>query len=194
MISFLRGTIAYKGIDEVVIDVEGVGYSLLMSVKGIASLPEVGKNARVLTRLHVREDAMILYGFGSAEEKQLFEQLITVTGVGPKVALAVLSTYEPKEAIQAIANQDEKTIQAVPGVGKKMASRIILELKEKFKSTTETNLFSQPVKENPSVKGATEALLSMGFSSTETELALKGAPDDASESALLRYALRRLGA
>ncbi|MGN0302122.1 MAG: Holliday junction branch migration protein RuvA [Anaerotardibacter sp.] len=194
MISFLRGMVAYKGVDQAIIEVQGVGYHLLMSVKGVAALPEIGQTTQVLTRLHVREDALTLYGFSSSEEKQVFEKLITVSGVGPKVALAVLSTYEPTEAIGAIVSGDEHAIQAVPGVGKKMASRIILELKEKFEGFESASSQVRVVKENASAKQVTEALLSMGFSSAEAELALRGAAEDLGESALLRYALRRLGA
>lgn len=193
MISYLKGTLAFTLFDSAIVDVGGVGYQVYMSAKDLSRLPETGQTVHVLTRMQMRDDAPLLYGFISQEEKHLFERLISVSGVGPKVALAVLSTYEPSEVVAAISSQDIAAIQHVPGIGKKMASRIILELKESLEGDMTALLSSKTVCAVDTKKGVVEALLSMGFTSTETEVALKGAPDEASETVLLQYALKRLG-
>lgn len=193
MISYLKGTLAFTLFDSAIVDVGGVGYQVYMSAKDLSRLPETGQTVHVLTRMQMRDDAPLLYGFISQEEKHLFERLISVSGVGPKVALAVLSTYEPGEVVAAISSQDIAAIQHVPGIGKKMASRIILELKESLEGDMTALLSSKTVRAVDTKKGVVEALLSMGFTSTETEVALKGAPDEASETVLLQYALKRLG-
>lgn len=193
MISFLRGTIAAKFIDAAVVEVGGIGYRVSMSGKALSRLGHVGEEVKVLTRLQVRDDALVLYGFLSQEEERLFAKLTSVSSVGPKVALSALSTYEPESLVSAIVSQDIGAIQQIPGVGKKMASRIALELKESFESETQVSLPGISAKAASARKGAAEALLSMGFTSEETELALKGAPEEASETILLQYALKRLG-
>ena len=197
MIASLRGTLLYKSDADLVIEAQGVGYRVALPPSDIASLPPVGEEAFVLTYLQVSENGVALYGFVSEEERELFEKLITVSGVGPKGAMAALSTFSPGALIQAIANQDVSTVQKIPGVGKKTASRIILELKGSFDSAT-LDLFSEsPAEPTPQLSSAAEAvtsvLLSMGFTSTEAELALRDAPADSDESGLLSYALKRLG-
>lgn len=193
MISFLRGTLAAKTAGSAVVEVGGIGYEVAMSGRGLSRLGQVGDSVSVLTHLQVRDDALVLYGFCSQGEKDVFAKLISVSSVGPKVALSVLSTYEPEDIIAAIAAQDLAAIQRVPGVGKKMASRIVLELKDSFAAAGQEPLPGVSARSVSAKKGAIEALLSMGFTSEETELALKGAPADADEAGLLQYALRRLG-
>ena len=195
MIAFLKGSLAGKTDSVAFIDVGGVGYAVGMSQTGLSKLPEVGGEVRVYTYLQVSDNGLALYGFLSMEEKALFERLIGVSGVGPKVALAALSTFSPEALASAIASQDVAAIERVPGVGKKTASRIILELKGSLDQGI-SSLFgegSSVPEQTASMKGATEALLSMGFTSTEAELALKGAPEGADETALLQYALKRIG-
>ncbi len=193
MISFLRGTLAAKTAGSAVVEVGGIGYQVVMSGRGLSRLGQVGDSVSVLTHLQVRDDALVLYGFCSQGEKDVFAKLTSVSSVGPKVALSVLSTYEPEDIIAAIAAQDLAAIQRVPGVGKKMASRIVLELKDSFAAAGQESLPGVSARSVSAKKGAIEALLSMGFTSEETELALKGAPADADEAGLLQYALRRLG-
>ncbi len=193
MISFLRGTLAAKTAGSAVVEVGGIGYQVVMSGRGLSRLGQVGDSVSVLTHLQVRDDALVLYGFCSQDEKDVFAKLTSVSSVGPKVALSVLSTYEPEDIIAAIAAQDLAAIQRVPGVGKKMASRIVLELKDSFAAAGQESLPGVSARSVSAKKGAIEALLSMGFTSEETELALKGAPADADEAGLLQYALRRLG-
>lgn len=195
MIAFLRGILVEKSLAGICIDVGGVGYAVSMSQSSLAKLPDLGNEVQVLTYLQVREDAWSLYGFLSPDEKALFERLIGVSGVGPKVALAALSSFAPRALADAIANQDVALVSRIPGVGKKTASRIILELKGSFDRDADS-LFgdgSVAPSADEGLKGATEALLSMGFTSAEAEVALKGAPEGAAEGALLQYALKRLG-
>ncbi len=193
MISFLRGTLAAKTAGSAVVEVGGIGYQVVMSGRGLSRLGQVGDSVSVLTHLQVRDDALVLYGFCSQGEKDVFAKLTSVSSVGPKVALSVLSTYDPEDVIAAVVAQDLAAIQRVPGVGKKMASRIVLELKDSFAAAGQEPLPGVSARSVSAKKGAIEALLSMGFTSEETELALKGAPADADEAGLLQYALRRLG-
>ena len=195
MISFLKGAVAARNTQSVLLDVGGVGFEVLMAQSDLAKLPEPGQQALVHTYLQVREDAFTLFGFLSLEEKGLFEKLIGVTGVGPKMALAALSLYSPAALVEAIMSQDVARVQKVPGVGKKTASRIVLELAGSLEK--EASLFDSgeaaPEQVSSAQEAATEALLSLGFTSAEAELACKGAPEGASEGALLQYALKRLG-
>lgn len=192
MIAYLNGMLAGKGLDSIIVEVGGIGYLVLLSSRSIARLGNVGDRVRVITHLQVRDDGLTLYGFTHQEEKDLFMRLTAVSSVGPKVALSVLSTYDPAEVASAIAAEDLAAIQRVPGIGKKMAQRIVLELKESFGDELQAVLSGQSKKALNAKKGALEALLSMGFTSEESELALKGAPDEASETILLQYALKRL--
>lgn len=198
MIAFLSGEVAaVLPPNTAYIDVAGVGYAVSMPQGDLGKL-EVGKSTRVLTYLSVSDNGLGLYGFLSDEEKALFEKLIGVSKVGPKMALAALSTYTPRELADAIAAQDIARVSHIPGVGKKTAERIILELKGTLERGLET-LFDSGAADGAAsaasvaLTGATEALLSMGFTSAEAEVALKGAPEGAGEGALLQYALKRLG-
>ena len=195
MISFLKGTVEAKTLTCVYLDVNGVGFEVGMSQTSLSKLPEIGQRAQIFTYMQVRDDGMSLYGFLSAEEKALFEKLISVSGVGPKVALAALSTYSPEALLGIISEQDIAAVQRIPGVGKKTASRIVLELKGSFDQDA-VSLFGpaqQSDQASPTIEIAREALLSMGFTSAEADLALKGAPEGTNDSALLQYALKRLG-
>lgn len=200
MIAFLKGALAGKTATTAYIEVNGVGFAVGMSQASLSKLPELGSPVQVHTYLQVREDGMSLYGFLSLEEQALFEQLIGVSGVGPKVALAALSAFPSPQALaSAIAAQDVAAVQRIPGVGKKTASRIILELKGSLDHGLD-QLFgadgqpaAAPAAAGASLQAAREALLSMGFTSAEVDLSLKGAAEDADAEALLKYALKRLG-
>ena len=192
MISFLRGTIYSVGTDSAIIDVSGVGYEVFMPTLALASLQEVGSEAQVCTYMHVKEDAVTLYGFDSVEQRQLFERLISVSGVGPKSALAALSTFKPSDLLAAIANEDISALCTIPGIGKKAASRIILDLQGKLKIEMEdAQLQNQHSNE---LKEAKAALVSFGFSSAEASSAFKGV-DFSSKSAteLIKIGLKNLG-
>lgn len=198
MIAFLKGVLAGKTTSSAVIEVNGMGFTVGMSQASLSKLPEVGVAVEIHTYLQVREDAMSLFGFMSLQEKALFERLISVSGVGPKVALAALSVFTPEALASAIASQDVASVSRIPGVGKKTASRIILELKGSLDQGL-AGLFDGVDAAGGAVidgqlQAAHEALLSMGFTSSEADLALKGAPEGAKEGVLLQYALKRLGA
>lgn len=194
MIAFLEGVIAGKTLASAYLNVGGVGFEVGMSQAGLSKLPQVGEQVLVHTYLQVRDDGMSLFGFLSLEEKALFEKLITVSGVGPKVALAALSSYTPSELATLIAAQDIAAVQRIPGVGKKTASRIVLELKGSLDQGIGSLFAKDEQVVSKAIEGAREALLSMGFTSAEADLALKGAPEDGTESTLLQYALKKLGA
>ncbi len=200
MIAFLKGTLAGKTATTAYIEVNGVGFAVGMSQASLSKLPELGGPVQVHTYLQVREDEMSLYGFLSLEEQALFEQLIGVSGIGPKVALAALSAFPSPQALAAaIAAQDVAAVQRIPGVGKKTASRIILELKGSLDHGLDQLFAADGSPAAPAaasgaeLTGAREALLSMGFTPAEVDLSLKGAAEDADTEALLKYALKRLG-
>lgn len=193
MIAFLKGRLAAKAESSVVIDVGGVGYAVGMSAHSLSSMPAVGEPVQVYTYLLVREDALTLYGFANMAEKALFERLISVSGVGPKVALAALSSYTTEALSNAIIASDTTAVSRIPGIGKKTAQRIILELQGTLESASQQQDDLFAAGNAQAVKAATEDLLAMGFSSAEAEVALKGAAAGADEAALLQYALKRLG-
>ena len=193
MIAFLNGVLAGKTQDTAFIDVGGVGYAVGMASGSLAKLPETGERVLVHTHLYVREDAVSLFGFLSLEEKSLFLRLNSVSGIGPKVALSALSVFSPQQLAQAIASQDIALVSRIPGVGKKTASRIILELKGSLDADLLGDVPAGAAGAGSVLQGIQDALLSMGFTSAEIEVALKGAPEDADEGVLLQYALKRLG-
>ena len=205
MIVQLTGTLVEVMPTHAVIDCRGVGYELGISALTAQALPAVGTSGvTILTRLIVREDAQELYGFATREERALFDQLRAISGVGPKLALAVLSTFTPAQLATVVVTQDAGRRAQVPGVGKKKASRLLVELSDVFSKNIElkqlvglTDALPAPketVRDVPAQEAA-DALLSMGFTSAEVALALEGAAEAgiASTKDMLSYALRRLG-
>jgi Holliday junction DNA helicase RuvA len=132
VIAHLRGTIHEKSPNRIVIDVSGVGYDVFVPLSTFYGLGDAGAGIALRVHTHVREDALVLYGFATLVEQELFERLISVGGIGPKVALAVLSGIEPQDLIRAIERGDVARLTAIPGVGKKTAERIVLELKDRL--------------------------------------------------------------
>ena len=208
MIVQLTGTLLEVLPSRVVMDVGGIGYELGVSSTTAASLPHVGEaGVTLLTRMIVREDAMELYGFATRDERALFDQLRAISGVGPKLALSVLSTFSPAVLAQIVTAQDAGRMAQVPGVGRKKASRLLVELSDVFSKNAELRGLvglSEPDGSplplaSPAGAGveaeATEALLSMGFTSQEAELALEGHAEAGATTIeqVLAYALRRLG-
>lgn len=190
MIAFLTGRVVTKSATFAHIDVGGVGYELNMTTRSLASLPSVGDSVTVHTYLHVREDGVTLFGFESTDEKSAFEQLLTVSGVGPKVALATLSAISPNDLVQAVTAEDSALIASVPGIGKKTAQRIIVDLAGKLDNAMGSSTAAVP-KHGAALAEAREALISMGFSAAEVASALKGGSGDA--QALVKHALGRIG-
>src|SRR5947199_10777909 len=132
MISYLRGALLEKHPNQVIVDVQGVGYELTIPVTTCSALPEAGSEVRLRVHTHVREDAISLFGFSTPAEKALFEKLISVSGIGPKLAVTVLSGLAASDLVAAIRAGDLQTLVRVPGIGKKTAERIVLELKDKL--------------------------------------------------------------
>jgi holliday junction DNA helicase RuvA len=187
MISRLRGTLAGRTPEGFVLDVHGVGY-LLAATPGAVRSAERGGEVAVETYLHVREDALQLYGFADGAERQLFLHLLTVAGIGPKVALAIVSGSPVAELRRAIALEDTARFQAIPGVGKKTAERIVLELKEKL-ATTADALVATSGASSPELV-AREALVELGYSVIEAEQALASVDPDLPAEERVRLALR----
>lgn len=193
MIGFLCGRVAVKGAGFCLLDVGGVGYRLAMTTGSLAALPAEGDEVLVHTYLYVREDELSLFGFESEAEKQAFELLITVSGVGPKVALATLSALTPDSLATAVASEDVALVSSVPGIGKKTAQRIILDLADKLGAPELGSGGARKSMAGAGVAEATDALLAMGFSAAEAAAALKGYEGGAGAEELLKHALRRLG-
>lgn len=192
MIAFLTGRVAGKAAGFSLIDVGGIGYKLLMSACSLAALPAVGDEVTVQTYLHVREDELTLFGFENDAEKSAFEHLISVSKVGPKVALATLSVLTPAQLAEAVATEDVALVSSVPGVGKKTAQRIIVDLADRLGTPPSTGAAARAAGAGQAVAEATDALLAMGFSAAEASSALKGeTTDDA--ATLVRHALKKLG-
>jgi Holliday junction DNA helicase RuvA len=175
MIASLRGKLDALAADGAVIDVGGVGYRVFMPTGALAALGKPGAEVKVYTHLHVREDIMALYGFATAEELWLFETLIGVTGLGPKLSLAILSSMSPEQVTMAIATGNADMLDMVPGVGKKVASRIILELKEKIGAGWAAAPATKAAQENADVLAA---LTSLGYSAAESVKGVGALPSD----------------
>lgn len=190
MIAFITGRVAAKAPGFALVEAGGIGYRLLMATSSLSALPAEGDEVTVHTYLHVREDELTLYGFENEEERAVFESLIGVTGIGPKVALAVISSLRPDALRAGIAREDVALISSVPGIGKKTAQRLILELKDKIDVP---DLGRGPGAGPLAASEARDALLAMGFSPAEAAVALRDAPADASAEVLLKSALRALG-
>ena len=188
MIARLRGTPAGRGPDGLLLDVHGVGY-LVAATPGVLKRAEDGGELIVETFLVVREDALQLYGFVDAGERELFTQLLTVTGIGPKVALAVVSGSPASELRRAIALGDHARFQAIPGIGKKTAERIVLELKEKVSLVGEAPAGGS-VDDTPTHLVARDALVELGYSVLEAEQRLADVDPELPPAERVRLALR----
>jgi Holliday junction DNA helicase RuvA len=206
MIVQLTGTLIEAAPTHVVLDVAGVGYELGISATTAAELPAVGEaGVTLLVRMLVREDGISLYGFSSREERALFDRLCAIAGVGPKLALSVLSTFSPAALANVVDAKDASLMSSVPGVGRKKADRLILELEGVFAQDADlAALVGAPVPAHASaassaavdpVADVTAALLSMGFTQQEADLALDGHEEAGATgvSGMLAFALHRLG-
>jgi Holliday junction DNA helicase RuvA len=198
VIGRLSGIVLEKRPDRALVDASGVGYELHVPLGTFAALPAVGERASLHVHTHVREDAILLFGFATPEEKALFERLITVAGIGPKLALAVLSGLPLPELVGAIAAQNVKRLSSIPGVGKKLAERLGLELKDKVAGIAPAS--SSAAAESVAALGglledAVGALLNLGYRKPQAEAAVKAASDAVGAGdlpALLSAALRLL--
>ncbi len=191
MIALVSGTVAVRRGDHVVVDCGGVGYRLSVSAETLKHVPALGKQVLLHTHMVVREDALQLYGFATEEERELFLMLISVQSVGPKVALAVLSGGPPRELLKALAAGDTARLQAAPGVGKRTAERIIVELREKVGATAPVPVAvsgGSVAVDDPRTL-ARDGLLGLGYTPVEADELLDGAEGDRAED-LIAHALR----
>ncbi len=188
MIASVRGTVVTRRPDAVVIECAGVGYRLAVSAHTLQKVPPVGEQAFLHSHLILRDDGMHLYGFASEDERDLFLLLLGVQGVGPKVALAVLSGGSTRELLHAIAAGDAKRFQAVPGIGKRTAERVIVELREKVGERGEGEGIVVTRGDDPRLL-ARDGLVGLGFTLQEAERLLAGAQGESAEE-LIEGALR----
>jgi Holliday junction DNA helicase RuvA len=189
MIASIRGEVIARLGGEVVIEAAGVGYKLAVSSETLSSVPAAGEQARLFTHLVLRDDAMNLYGFSSQSERELFLMLIGVQSVGPKVALAVLSGGTPRELLNAIASGDTARFQAVPGIGKRTAERIIVELREKVAGKVSDEIVVRHTPSDDPRTLAREGLLGLGFTPQEADGMLDAVAGDTPED-LISEALK----
>jgi Holliday junction DNA helicase RuvA len=190
MIGFLRGNVAARTADGCFVDVAGVGYRVQCSATTLAALPSDSKEVRLWTHLHVREDALALFGFATEAEQRIFEALLGVSGVGPKVALQVCSAFSPEALRKALVTDDVAAISSVPGIGKKTAQRMILDLKEKLALPDLEVVGVRP----DALSKARSALENLGYSAGEVRVALSEVAPEREDSVeeLVKSALRVL--
>ncbi|HOX67528.1 MAG TPA: Holliday junction branch migration protein RuvA [Burkholderiaceae bacterium] len=189
MIGRLTGTLAEKSPPQLLIDVSGVGYEVDVPMSSFYNLPGLGERVTLLTHFVVREDAQILFGFLTHEERQTFRQLIRITGVGPRMALSLLSGLSVGELAQAVARQETARLVKVPGIGKKTAERLLLELKGKL-----ADAISAPASiADDAQADILQALIALGYSDREAAAALKNLPAGTSVSDGIKLALKSLG-
>jgi Holliday junction DNA helicase RuvA len=192
MIAAVRGEVMVRRPDHVVIDAGGVGYRLGVSSETLKAVPAMGREAFLHTELISRDDSLALYGFASEEERDLFRELISVSGIGPKVAIATLSGGATRELLRAIASGDAKRFQAVPGIGKRTSERIIVELREKITGALESEVAVAAVDSADARSLARDGLVNLGYAPLEAEQLLDGIDSEDPEQ-LVASALRKAG-
>lgn len=196
MIYNVRGTLTYADINYAVVECGGVGFKCFVSMTTLKELPPLGKEANLYTYLAVREDAMDLFGFATQQELDAFKLLITVSGVGPKAAMAVLSVLPPDRLSIAVSSGDVKSIQSAQGVGKKTAERIVLELKDKMLGIAPSNAAAvqsiQAVASNSDAQEAVEVLVSLGFNQSDAATVVGAMDKGLSVDDMIRKGLKQL--
>lgn len=197
MISFLVGTITSKGENTILLDVNGIGFELCVSNTTLVSLPMENETIKVLTYMQVKEDGVALYGFATEEEKAMFMKLITVSGIGPKMAITILSGIKLSDLVIAIVNEDTSLLSKIKGLGKKSAERVVLELKDKVSTTslnlTDADTMSQTYDEN-ALNDAVSTLISLGINKNEAyRLARSKANENTTAEEIILQVLRDMG-
>lgn len=199
MFSYIKGILVVKSINYIVVDVGGVGFKIFMSETTIRNLREIGEEVKIYTHMHVREDDMSLYGFITNEELRMFELLISVSGVGAKSAIVMLSNIAPSSFALAVISNDIKTLTKIPGIGTKTAQRIVLELKDKLKteesiSKTANEEIQVAIKDDNKTSEAIAALRVLGYTLAEIEKVIAQLDmSDMSVEDIIRKALINLG-
>lgn len=190
MIGRIKGVLLEKAPPQVLVDVHGIGYEVEVPMSTFYNLPAIGETVTLLTQFIVREDAQLLFGFGTDRERSLFRQLLKVNGVGAKSALSILSGLSVEDLVRAITLQDTGMLTRIPGVGKKTAERLLLELKDKFNTLDGVTLGGGPaLSSNADVL---KALLALGYNEREAQAAVKKLPADGQVEEGIRLALKSL--
>ncbi len=190
MIGRLSGKLIEKQPPQIIVDVQGLGYEIDVPMSTFYNLPGLGETITLFTHLVVREDAHLLYGFGSDDERRAFRQLLKISGVGPKLALSVLSGLSVADLAQTVAMQETGRLTKIPGVGKKTAERLVLELRDKLDHVPSVAGSSTTPKANSG--DVLNALLALGYNEREAQWALKQIPNDLTVSESIRQALKQL--
>jgi Holliday junction DNA helicase RuvA len=192
MIAAIRGEVLVRRPDHVVVDANGVGYRLTVSAETLKAVPATGREVFLHAELISRDDSLSLYGFASEEERELFGQLISISGVGPRVAVSALSGGPVRELLRAIASGDAKRFQAVPGIGKRTSERIIVELREKVAGTLEEGTMAISDESGEARALARDGLVNLGYEPLEAERLLDGIESEDPQE-LIATALRKAG-
>ncbi|HGM1756559.1 TPA: Holliday junction branch migration protein RuvA [Neisseria gonorrhoeae] len=192
MISRLTGKLVEKNPPQIVIDVNGVGYEADVSMQTFYNLPPVGESVQLFTQLIIREDAHLLFGFTTAEERKTFRQLIKVGGIGAKTALGILSAMTADELARAVAEEDVKRLSSAPGIGKKTAERMVLELRGKLVAHTVTDGLFAASPAADETEDIVSTLLALGYNEREAKAAVKGVPKGTDVGEGVRLALKNL--
>ena len=196
MFAYIKGNIEVKTKGYVIIDVSGIGYKIFMSETAIEKLGEIGQVVKIHTYLRVREDDMSLYGFNTNEELRMFELLLSVSGIGAKSAINILSNITPSSFALAVITNDVGKIKALPGIGPKSAQRIILELKDKIKTeeakTEDKTVEIEEIVDNENVSEAISALKVLGYSKKEIEKALQKVDNTLSVEEIIKIGLKNI--
>ena len=193
MIAFLQGVLAAKSADRVEVDVNGVGYEVFVSQKTLQAAPAVGKSVTLKTYLHVREDIQQLFGFLKDSEKQAFLMALSVSGVGPKAAMNILSTYSPEAFFQAVLQNDLAGLKSIPGIGQKTAQHVVLELKDKVTKLVGTGVLSDEGalgSESKVISEALQAMMALGYSAAESRRAVLSSVQSLGEKASVEEILK----
>jgi Holliday junction DNA helicase RuvA len=192
MIGRLKGTLLEKNAPWILLDVQGIGYELQVPMSTLFNLPEINSICTLLTHLVVREDAHSLYGFQNIDEKNLFKTLIKVSGIGPRTALAILSSISTHEFFLAVQSQETGRLVKIPGIGKKTAERLLLELKGQIVTLDGNPNTTESLASLGKQSEIVQALCALGYSDKEALIACKGLPEDSSVTDGLKIALRNL--
>lgn len=200
MIAFLQGILTAKHPDRVEMDVNGVGYEVFVSQKTLQSMPPTGKGVLLKTHLHVREDTQQLFGFLKDSEKQAFLMALSVSGIGPKAAMNVLSTFSPDGFYQAVLHNDLGSLKSIPGIGQKTAQHLVLELKDKVTKLTGTDVLGEEGVlggETKAIAEALQAMMTLGYSAAESRRAVLTAAQALGEKStveeILKSSLKSIG-
>lgn len=194
MISYIKGILTAKNADSAIVETQGIGYEISLSTKSLAELPSINNDVHIWIYMHVKDDGIHLYGFSSNKEKELFTKLINVSGIGPKIALAALSCYSAEELTGIIAHSNLNELSKIPGIGKKSAQRIVLELQGTLQAQAEAGTAQGVANSTQEFDDAVLALEAIGFSYAEVQKAMKNIdPNNKSSTELVHLALKNLG-